>query len=85
MAKLSYGKRKKLPAKAFALKGRRYPIEDKAHARNALARVSQHGTAQEKTAVRRKVHAKFPGIGAGQAGKAAGKKKHSQKRVASKG
>ncbi len=85
MAKLSYKKRKKLPGKAFALKGRRYPIEDKAHARNALARVSQHGTAQEKAEVWRKVHAKFPGIGRRGSKQAAGKKKHSQKRVAAKG
>lgn len=65
MAKLTYKKREKLPTKSFALKGRRYPVNDKAHARNALARVSQHGTSQEKAAVRRKVHAKFPDIGQG--------------------
>lgn len=55
--------RAKLPSKAFALPGGRYPIEDKAHARNALARVSQHGTAAEKAEVRAAVHHKFPGIG----------------------
>jgi hypothetical protein len=64
MAKLTTKKREKLSTKSFALKGRRYPIEDKAHARNALARVAQHGSAQEKAEVRRKVHAKFPDIGA---------------------
>lgn len=64
MAKLSYKKRKKLPGKDFAEPGKRkYPVNDKAHARNALARVSQHGTAAEKAAVRKKVHAKFPEIG----------------------
>ena len=31
--------------------------------RNALARVSQHGTSAEKATVRRKVHAKYPSIG----------------------
>jgi len=62
MAKLTYRQRKRLSGKAFALKGRRYPIPDKAHARNALARVAQHGTAAEKAQVRRKVHAKFPTI-----------------------
>ena len=36
---------------------------DASHARNALARVSQHGTAEEKATVRAKVHAKYPGIG----------------------
>ena len=36
--------RKKLDKAAFALPGKRkYPIPDKAHARNALARVAQHG------------------------------------------
>ncbi len=37
--------RKKLSTKSFALPGKRkYPIPDKAHARNALARVAQNGT-----------------------------------------
>lgn len=40
-----------------------YPIPDKSHARNALARVAQHGSSAEKAKVRAKVHAKFPGIG----------------------
>lgn len=49
--------------KSFALpKERAYPIEDKAHARNALARVSQHGTPAQKAEVRSKVSAKFPAI-----------------------
>lgn len=47
----------------FALPGRRYPIHDLAHARNALARVAQHGTPAEQAAVRRAVHAKYPNIG----------------------
>ena len=42
MSELSTDKRKKLPAKDFAEPGKRaYPIEDKAHARNAKARASQ--------------------------------------------
>jgi len=42
MAELDTDKRNKLPAKAFAEPGKRaYPIEDKAHARNAKARASQ--------------------------------------------
>jgi hypothetical protein len=41
MAKLTYEQRKSLPNNAFAEPSKRaYPIEDKAHARNALARVS---------------------------------------------
>ena len=40
-----------------------YPVPDLAHARNALARVAQHGSPSEQAQVRAKVHAKFPGIG----------------------
>ena len=62
MAKLTTKERKKLPSSVFALAGRRYPIEDANHARNALARVSQHGTPEEMSKVRAAVHNKFPGI-----------------------
>jgi hypothetical protein len=40
----------------------KYPIPDMKRARNALARVSQHGTPGERSAVRSKVYAKFPGL-----------------------
>ncbi len=63
MAKLTAQGRKQIAPKNFALPGRRYPIEDKAHARNALSRVAQNGSPAEKAEVRAKVHAKFPGIG----------------------
>jgi hypothetical protein len=59
MTKLTTATRKKLPNSKFALPGRRYPIEDVAHARNALARVSQDGTPAEKATVRRKVDRLF--------------------------
>ena len=62
MAKLTTATRKKIPTNEFALPGRRYPVEDEAHARNALARVSQDGTPAEKATVRRKVHRLFPGL-----------------------
>lgn len=62
MAKLTTEERKELPKKDFALGNGRYPIPDENHARNALARVAQYGTAAEKAEVRRKVHAKFPNI-----------------------
>jgi hypothetical protein len=62
MAKLTAATRRKIPASEFALPGRRYPIEDKAHARNALARASQDGTPAEKATVRRKVHQRYPGL-----------------------
>ena len=62
MAKLTTATRKNLPSSTFALPGRRYPIEDEAHARNALARVAQDGTPAEKATVRRKVRTLFPEI-----------------------
>lgn len=63
MAKLTSKERKQLPTKSFALPGGRYPIEDASHARNALARVSQHGSSEEQAKVRAAVHSKYPGIG----------------------
>src|SRR5689334_2550876 len=75
MAKrLTAKQRQRMPKSDFALPGKgegpkgagagSYPIPDASHARNALARVAQHGTAEEKAAVRRKVHEKYPNIGA---------------------
>lgn len=61
--RLTTEERNALPEKTFALPGRRYPIPDASHGRNALARVSQHGTSEEKAKVRAAVHRKFPGIG----------------------
>lgn len=61
--KLTASERHALPRKDFALGGERYPINDPNHARNALARVSQHGTPSEKKRVRAAVHRKYPGIG----------------------
>jgi hypothetical protein len=65
MAKdLSTKDRKKLSKKSFALPGKRkYPIPDKAHARNALARVAQNGTPAEQKKVRAAVKRRFPSIG----------------------
>lgn len=65
MAKLTASARNAIPGRDFALAGRRYPIEDPGHARNALARVSQHGSAEEKARVRAAVHRKYPSIGKG--------------------
>ncbi|HEX6794710.1 MAG TPA: hypothetical protein VF304_12745 [Casimicrobiaceae bacterium] len=45
MARLTTQERKKLPSDKFALPGRRYPIEDKAHARDAKARASREQNA----------------------------------------
>lgn len=63
MSKLTSAKRNALPGKDFAVPGRKYPIENASHARDALARVAQHGTAKQKHEVREAVHDKFPGIG----------------------
>lgn len=65
MAKdLNTKQRKKLSKKEFALPGKRkYPIPDKAHARNALARVAQHGTSAEQKKVKAAVKKRFPSIG----------------------
>ncbi len=64
MATLTTKKRKALPKKDFAEpRSRSYPIPDKAHARNAMARVAQHGTPAQKAKVRAAVHKKFPDIG----------------------
>jgi len=73
MANLSAKQRQNLKSSQFALPGKgegkggkgagSYPIPDAAHARNALARVAQHGTSAEKATVRAKVKAKFPNIG----------------------
>lgn len=41
---------------------RKYPIHDIAHARNALARVAQYGTASEKRRVRAAVVRKYPSL-----------------------
>jgi hypothetical protein len=60
MTKLTTQARDRLATRSFALAGRRYPIEDISHARNALARVSQDGTPAEKAEVRRKVHQLYP-------------------------
>lgn len=67
--------RQDMPKSDFALPGKgegpkgagagSYPIPDASHARNALARVAQHGSAAEKKEVRAKVHAKYPGIAEG--------------------
>jgi len=65
MAKLTAATRTKIPTGKFALPGRRYPIEDLAHARNALARVSQDGSPAEKATVRRKVGQRFSVLKAG--------------------
>lgn len=72
MSKLTYQQRKRMPKKSFALPSNKtksnpagrgaYPIENIAHARNALARVSRFGSPAEKKTVRSKVYAKYPSL-----------------------
>lgn len=62
MARLTAAKRKAIPSKDFAGPDRSYPINDASHARNALARVSQHGTPALKARVRSAVRRKYPEI-----------------------
>lgn len=69
MAQLTAKSRAAIPTSEFALPGRRYPIQNRSHGANALARVSQHGTPEEKAIVRRKVHAKYPTMGKSNGGK----------------
>lgn len=55
--------RKAMSPKSFALpRAKKYRIDDLPHARNALARVSQHGSPAQKKAVRRAVVRKFPSL-----------------------
>ncbi len=64
MPKLSSRARNELPTNSFAEPDKRkYPIENEAHARNALARVSRFGTSEEKSKVKRAVKKKYPSIG----------------------
>jgi hypothetical protein len=64
VAKLTEAGRDKIKASNFAIPEKRaYPIQDEAHARNALARVSQFGTPEEKRRVRKKVYDKYPNMG----------------------
>jgi len=63
MGKLTAKGRKRIKGSNFALPGaRKYPIHDLSPARNALARVAQHGSASQKATVRAKVYRKYPSL-----------------------
>lgn len=62
MAELTAATRNALPDSAFALPGRRYPIHNIAHARDALSRVSANGSEDEKAKVRRAVYHRYPSL-----------------------
>ena len=62
-AVLKAKQRKSLPTVSFAIPDKKaYPIQDEAHARNALARVAQHGSEEEKKQVRAAVKRRYPNI-----------------------
>tara|TARA_X000000950_G_scaffold232704_1_gene281844 strand:- start:1615 stop:1872 length:258 start_codon:yes stop_codon:yes gene_type:complete len=61
MARLTYKKRKALPAGVFVFKKeRRYPIHDINHARSALSMVARFGDEKEKKKVRAAVYRRYP-------------------------
>ena len=67
MARLTYSNRQNLPKKSFAVPSKApgpgsYPIEDAAHARNALARASQFASPADQAKVRTAVANRYPGI-----------------------
>ncbi len=62
MSKLTTGRRAEIPGKDFALPGRRYPINDENHGRAALS-MAHYASPAEQATIKRKVHAKYPGIG----------------------
>ena len=71
---LTAEQRQAMPKSEFALPGKgegpkgagsgSYPIPDGRHARAALSRVAANGSPEEQAEVKRKVHEKFPSIGA---------------------
>lgn len=63
MSKLTAQARNKLPKSEFALPGGRYPVEDKAHARDAKARASQqHNAGRLSAADKAKVDRKADAV-----------------------
>jgi hypothetical protein len=60
---MTAAQRHALPAGDFALPGGRYPINDRSHAANAKARVSQFGSPEEKAKVNAAVARRYPGMG----------------------
>ena len=64
MAVLTTKARKALPHSVFAIPEREaYPIHNRSHAANALARVSQFGNEREKMRVRAAVKRRYPTMG----------------------
>lgn len=65
-AKMTAKRRKSLKSSSFGVPSKRkYPLDTPGRARNALARVAQHGSPAEKAKVRKAVKRKYPSIGKG--------------------
>lgn len=63
MPKLTAAARAKIKTSKFAIpSGRKYPIQDIARARNALVKVRQYGTADERKKVYAAVAKSYPGL-----------------------
>jgi hypothetical protein len=63
MAVLHAAERKKLPTKVFGLpEQRKYPLEDKAHARSALAYAKHDATPEDQKRIKSKVKRLFPSM-----------------------
>lgn len=63
MAELKAKKRNSLPDSSFALPSqRKYPIHDREHGANALARVTQNGTPAERKTVKAAVCKRYPDL-----------------------
>lgn len=64
MGKLDTKERNAISSKEFALPDeRKFPIENRSHAQNALARASQSGVPEIKAKVTAAVHRKYPDMG----------------------
>ncbi len=61
MARLNAKARMAIPSTSFALPGRRFPIENASHARNALAR-AHFASPEEQAEIKRKIKNRYPGI-----------------------
>jgi hypothetical protein len=62
MAKLTAAQKKRMKGSTFAGPDRSYPIPDRAHAANALARASQHADPATKKKVQAAVCRKYPDL-----------------------
>jgi hypothetical protein len=63
MAMATIKRRSRMPKSSFAIPSKRkYPVQDVAHARNALARVMQRGTPSERRQVKAAVKRRYPAL-----------------------